>query len=125
MPYLFLRLEGLLLCILALISYFSYGGTYLGLFLIVLPDITLLGYLKNPKIGSIIYNLGHTYLTPILSLVIALSLGKLWGLLFTLLWFAHIGIDRALGLGLKFPDGFKNTHLGRLNSDIFSKKKTK
>lgn len=125
MPFLFLRLEGLLLCIVTLILYFSYGGTYLGLLLIVLPDITILGYLKNPKIGSVIYNLGHTYLAPTICLVMALYLGKLWGLLFALLWFAHIGIDRALGLGLKFPDGFKNTHLGKLNSELFAKKKTK
>jgi uncharacterized protein DUF4260 len=27
---------------------------------------------------------------------------------------AHIGIDRALGLGLKYPSGFKDTHLQRV-----------
>jgi len=31
-----------------------------------------------------------------------------------LIWFAHIGIDRALGYGLKYTSGFKDTHLGRL-----------
>jgi hypothetical protein len=29
-----------------------------------------------------------------------------------LIWLAHIGMDRALGLGLKFPSAFRDTHLG-------------
>jgi hypothetical protein len=32
----------------------------------------------------------------------------------SLIWFAHIGFDRALGFGLKFPLGFRVTHLGVL-----------
>ncbi len=31
-----------------------------------------------------------------------------------LILFAHIGIDRLLGFGLKYPSGFKDTHLQRL-----------
>jgi hypothetical protein len=30
----------------------------------------------------------------------------------SLIWFAHIGLDRVLGFGLKFPLGFRVTHLG-------------
>jgi hypothetical protein len=29
-----------------------------------------------------------------------------------LVWFAHIGMDRALGYGLKYDDAFTHTHLG-------------
>jgi hypothetical protein len=29
-----------------------------------------------------------------------------------LIWLAHIGIDRALGFGLKYSAGFGFTHLG-------------
>lgn len=29
------------------------------------------------------------------------------------IWAGHIGADRALGYGLKFPTGFTDTHLGR------------
>jgi hypothetical protein len=29
-----------------------------------------------------------------------------------LVWFAHIGMDRALGLGLQYRDGSGRTHLG-------------
>ena len=28
-----------------------------------------------------------------------------------LIWCAHIGMDRLLGFGLKYPDAFKHTHL--------------
>ena len=31
-----------------------------------------------------------------------------------MIWLAHIGIDRALGYGLKYFDGFAFTHLGRI-----------
>jgi hypothetical protein len=31
-----------------------------------------------------------------------------------LIWFAHIGVVRAIGYGLKYPTGFKDTHLQRV-----------
>jgi hypothetical protein len=31
-----------------------------------------------------------------------------------LIWLAHIGVDRMLGYGLKYPTGFKDTHLQRV-----------
>ena len=31
-----------------------------------------------------------------------------------LIWIAHIGFDRALGYGLKYATGFRDTHLGRI-----------
>ena len=31
-----------------------------------------------------------------------------------MIWLAHIGIDRALGYGLKYSAGFGFTHLGRI-----------
>ena len=31
-----------------------------------------------------------------------------------LVWLAHIGFDRVLGYGLKYPEGFKETHLQRV-----------
>lgn len=119
MPYSFLRLEALMVFVTTMILYFSYGGTYLGLLLIVIPDIGLIGYIKNPKIGSIVYNLAHTYVAPAIFLLASIGLGKLWGVLFALLWLAHIGIDRTLGIGLKFPDSFNHTHLGKLTSNQF------
>ena len=31
-----------------------------------------------------------------------------------LIWFAHIGFDRMMGFGLKYPTRFGDTHLGRI-----------
>jgi hypothetical protein len=31
-----------------------------------------------------------------------------------LIWLAHIGLDRAVGYGLKYPTAFKETHLQRV-----------
>jgi hypothetical protein len=31
-----------------------------------------------------------------------------------LIWIAHIGVDRALGFGLRYPTDSKNTHLDRV-----------
>jgi hypothetical protein len=31
-----------------------------------------------------------------------------------LIWTSHVGMDRALGYGLKLPSGFQDTHLGRI-----------
>ena len=31
-----------------------------------------------------------------------------------LIWLSHIGIDRAIGYGLKYPSAFKDTHLQRV-----------
>ena len=31
-----------------------------------------------------------------------------------LIWLAHIGADRLLGYGLKYPTGFKDSHLQRV-----------
>lgn len=31
-----------------------------------------------------------------------------------LIWINHIGVDRLLGFGLKYSDGFAFTHLGRV-----------
>jgi Domain of unknown function (DUF4260) len=34
-----------------------------------------------------------------------------------MIWLAHIGIDCALGYGLKYAEGFGFTHLGRIGRD--------
>jgi hypothetical protein len=31
-----------------------------------------------------------------------------------LIWFAHIGMDRTVGYGLKYPSSFNDTHLQRV-----------
>jgi hypothetical protein len=35
-------------------------------------------------------------------------------LTYALIWTAHIGVDRLLGFGLKYPTRFQDTHLQRI-----------
>ena len=66
-PRLLLRIEGLAYAVLALIGY-AHSGYSWWLFaaLILVPDVSMLGYLINPSIGAASYNLVHTLTLPIL-----------------------------------------------------------
>ena len=75
------------------------------------PDLFMLGYLKDAKWGATAYNLVHTLAGPILLLAIALVLPAAACIPYALIWLAHIGFDRMLGYGLKYPTFFKDTHL--------------
>jgi hypothetical protein len=108
-----LRLEGLALLVGALLLYARVGGGWL-IFaeLFLLPDVSFVGYVFGPRIGAIAYNTAHSTLGPILFAAIAVASGT--GLPFALIWLAHVGFDRALGYGLKYASGFRDTHLGRI-----------
>lgn len=110
-----LRLEGLCVLIAASIAYakFSLGWGAFALFFLT-PDLSFVGYLLGPKIGTITYNLAHSYIGAVGCLAIALLLPAPTVLCGGLIWCAHIGFDRALGYGLKYSEGFSFTHLGRI-----------
>lgn len=74
----------------------------------------MLGYLARPCRGARVYNAIHSYVAPGALALFALVLGMRGALPFALIWANHIGVDRALGFGLKYADGFGYTHLGRL-----------
>lgn len=114
-PRVLLRLEGLAMLVAATAAFAVLGGGWGWFFALVLvPDLSLLGYLAGPRTGAIVYNLGHSYLGPAL----LASLGALLGahVLFggAAIWCAHIGFDRALGYGLKYDGAFSATHLGTI-----------
>ena len=110
-----LRLEGLAVAALGFALYTQAEGGW-GLFalLILAPDLAMAGYALGPRLGALAYNLTHSYLAPLVLLGCAWLTGfeALW--LVALIWIIHIGLDRALGYGLKYASGFKDTHLGRL-----------
>jgi hypothetical protein len=116
LPVLFLRVEGVVLLALAILLYARRDGSWwVFLFLVLLPDVGILGYAsRNNRVGAIVYNLFHTYLPPAVLAVIGVVVGSRPVFLFSLIWFAHIGLDRMLGYGLKYPSGFRDTHLGRI-----------
>ncbi len=77
-----------------------------------MPDITILGYGINPKVGAFIYNIGHSYSLPLFLGTLGLLRQDLNISIMALIWLAHIGMDRMCGFGLKYSDEFKHTHLG-------------
>ncbi|WKZ31143.1 MAG: DUF4260 domain-containing protein [Candidatus Dojkabacteria bacterium] len=110
-----LRLEEIAMFALSVIGFFYYGGSAILFFLLILlPDIGMLGYLINPKVGAMTYNTLHHK-----GLAILLFLAGVVGqfeplLLIGIIIFAHSSIDRALGYGLKYRSDFKMTHLGEI-----------
>ncbi len=112
-PRLLLRIEGLAYASLALICY-AHSGYPWWLFaaLILVPDVSVLGYLINPSVGAVIYNLMHTLTFPVLFLFGAALFDNMLLLAVGTIWVVHIGADRALGYGLKYTTAFRDTHLG-------------
>jgi hypothetical protein len=114
-PSLLLRLEGLLVLIVALLSYTQLNGNWILFALLILaPDVSMLGYLKDVKLGALTYNAIHTYALPATLFAVSYFAGCNLGLLLSILWIAHIGMDRLLGFGLKYPTEFKDTHLNHV-----------
>ncbi|MGR3541089.1 MAG: DUF4260 domain-containing protein [Hasllibacter sp.] len=111
-----LRVEGAAIGAAALILYLWLGGPmWLLAVMILAPDLSMLGYLAGPRVGAACYNLVHTYAAPAGLALAAVFLVPLpLGPFAALAWVAHIGVDRALGYGLKGAAGFKHTHLGPL-----------
>lgn len=107
-----LKLEELAMYIAATMLMLSINNNFV-LYLLVLftPDISMLGYAVNPKLGAVIYNLVHHKAVAILLAGIGMLMGNLRITYVGLLLFAHSSMDRTLEYGLKYPDAFKHTHL--------------
>lgn len=117
-PKRLLRLEGAALFLAATLLYGLLGaGWPLYALLLLAPDLFALGYLRDPRTGAALYNLGHNLLWPLALVSIGLAAGGL-PLALGLIWLAHIGLDRALGYGFKYPDRFGHTHLADRESGL-------
>ena len=110
-----LHVEGFAVFALSIYFYgYSQFSWILFLILLLAPDISMLGYLLNNKVGAMLYNLFHTYITAIIVIFLGVLLSNPTALAFGLIWSAHIGMDRMIGYGLKYPTEFKDTHLNRV-----------
>ncbi len=110
-----LRLEGLTLFAGMVLLYWIWGGSWwLFVILFLAPDLSFIAYLSDPKSGAIVYNAAHSYMAPVALLTTGFAIGEPLTLSLAMIWLAHIGIDRALGYGLKYQAGFGFTHLGRI-----------
>src|SRR5512132_2213496 len=112
LPLLLLRSEGVALLAMAIMLYGWYGRSW-WLFIAVLPapDLGLLGNLRSRRAGVVAYDLTHTSLPPAALALVGVVTGSGLAVALALVWFAHIGMGRALGLGLQYPDGSGRTHL--------------
>src|ERR1700691_2951849 len=93
-PGVILRVEAAIVMVLSVFLYRHIGGSWPRFALLFLvPDLSLAGYAWTVRFGTVLYNTVHTY---------------------ALIWTAHIGVDRLLGFGLKYPTRFQDTHLQRI-----------
>ena len=112
---LWLRLEGLTALLVATHLYAHEGGSWLAFaVLFFAPDVSFAGYIAGPRAGAAFYNVAHSYIGPLILAATLFSAGA--GLTLALVWGAHIGFDRALGYGLKYPSAFGDTHLGQIGT---------
>jgi len=112
-----LRAEGAFVFILSILLY-AHTAASLWRFaaLLLVPDVLMAGYWLGPRWGATFYNFAHTYLGPVLLAGFAVVTSRTELLPYSLIWTAHIAMDRALGYGLKYPTRFKDTHLGSLGA---------
>jgi hypothetical protein len=111
-PKILLNIEEAALLILTLFAYRHLHYSWLLFAILFLtPDLFMLGYLVNLRVGAATYNLAHTFTLPLFLLLA--SYIQHWHLAseVALIWTAHIAFDRLLGYGLKYPTFFKDTHL--------------
>ncbi|MFS0816561.1 DUF4260 domain-containing protein [Lysinibacillus sp. 1P01SD] len=91
----------------------NFSWLYFIVFLL-LPDITMVGYVLNTKIGALFYNIGHSFALPAVLLIIGFMVASPSLLAAALIWLSHIFLDRALGYGLKYEEAFTKTHLQQI-----------
>ncbi|HZZ62728.1 MAG TPA: DUF4260 domain-containing protein [Roseiarcus sp.] len=110
-----LRLEGAAAFAASAALYAHAGFSWpLSAALFLAPDLAMLGYLAGVRIGAGAYNAAHTYALALPLALFGFLAGRPTILAVALIWIAHIGFDRALGYGLKYPTAFRDTHLGRI-----------
>ncbi len=115
LPAVFLRVEGAALLVAAVVLYFHAGYEWwLFLALLLAPDVSGVGYLVNARVGAATYDVGHLDVLPLALGVAGILADNDLCLKLALVWLAHIGMDRAVGYGLKYPTHHKDTPLQRV-----------
>ena len=114
-PAVMLRTEGAVMLVGSALLYWLDGESWwLFALLLLAPDVSMVGYLVGPRVGAAVYNAVHSYPLPATLAMVGLLAGAPLAVSVALVWFAHIGMDRLVGYGLKYPSGFGDAHLGRV-----------
>ncbi len=110
-----LRIEGVAAFAAGVAIFGAAGGPWLLLLpLLLLPDLSMIGYLRGPRLGAFTYNLAHTWAPGIALLGLGAWTGIPAIVIAGAVLVAHVGMDRSAGYGLKLPTSFHDTHLGRI-----------
>ena len=110
-----LRLEGVVAFAAAVALFGATGGNWLFLVpLLLLPDLSAAGYLVGPRVGAAMYNLFHNWVPGVVTLGVGVWLASPAVLIAAAILIAHVGMDRAVGYGMKLPGSFHDTHLGHM-----------
>ena len=113
-----LRLEGAAALIAGLAFFGWLGGPWLlAIPLLLVPDVSAVGYLRGPRVGALTYNAVHNWAVGLALLGLGLATDIVPIAIAGAILVAHIGMDRAAGYGLKFPTSFGDTHLGRIGKN--------
>ena len=109
-----LRVEALGYFLVASGLYHWAGFSWIQFFIwFLLPDLSMLVYVfASARAGMWAYNVAHSSIGAALVSVYAVVFNDKLCQQIALIWWAHIGFDRALGYGLKYPMGFRVTHMG-------------
>jgi len=111
-PSLLIKLEEAALFLATILIYQHLHNSWLLFTILFLtPDLSMLGYLVNVRVGAALYNLVHTLSLPLAVLLVSYLQHRQLASALALIWTAHIAFDRLLGYGLKYPTFFKDTHL--------------
>jgi hypothetical protein len=115
LPKLLLHAEGAVVAIAAVALYLDAGYAWWVLVVLALaPDLSAVGFLAGPRVGTVAYDVAHTYVWPVALAAVGVVADADIAVQLGLIWATHIGVDRAIGYGLKYPSGFKDTHLQRV-----------
>jgi hypothetical protein len=97
--------------------YFFHQPWWVYLLVLLAPDISMLGYLGGNTIGAFSYNLFHHKGIAILLFGLGIFFNSQILLIIGIILFGHSSLDRMLGYGLKYKEGFGFTHLGRIGKE--------
>jgi hypothetical protein len=105
-------LEAVAALVAGIALYVAYGGSWLALVpLLLVPDLSALGYAAGPRLGSVVYNAVHNWAVALAALGAGLWFAAPWLVLAGATLIAHVGADRLFGFGLKYPTRFRDTHM--------------
>ena len=110
-----LRAEQVAIAVAGVVLWIAKGGPPLLLIPAwLLIDLSMIGYLGGPRLGSVTYNAAHNLVLPLALLGLGWWTDTDWMVLAAAVFITHVGLDRVLGYGLKLPTDFRDTHLERI-----------